>query len=126
MTRPVALFPILACATAFAAFADGAVRLPPDATLAQAASPAFLAELVQANVVGMNCGGYRLADGEWALVTGSADKVAASLKLSAADYEDRYYTPAFAALDDPATCDAKGPLIAPLIARLKAMGGSPG
>ncbi|MFZ1470421.1 MAG: hypothetical protein WAT09_15815 [Paracoccaceae bacterium] len=108
------------------ALADGgvSVRLPDDGALAAAASPAFLAQLVTANVVGMNCPGVSLSDGEWALLTGSADKVAAALGLSTGAYDDQFYGPAFAALDDPATCSAKAPLIAPLIQRLKSMGGS--
>lgn len=126
MTKPFALPLIFAFTCALPALADGGVtvKLPSDAAVAKAASPAFLAELVQANVVGMNCPGYRLGDGEWALVTGTADKVAAALQINAAAYDDQYYGPAFAALDDPATCDTKGPKIAPLIKRLKAMGGS--
>ena len=47
--------------------------------------PHFLTRLVMANVTGMNCPGYALSDGEWTLITGTADKVAAALKLDTGD-----------------------------------------
>ena len=102
----------------------GLVTLPDDATIATAATPEFLMELVVANVVGMNCDGYRIDDGEWALLTGSADKVAEVLQIKdSAEYDARFYGPAFDMLDRPDTCAAEGPKIASLIARLKEMGG---
>ncbi len=107
------------------ALADGGVtvRLPPDAAISAAASPDFLHQLVLANVIGMNCDGYMLSDGEWALITGSADLVAARLGLDTAAFDDGYFGPAFAALDQPGACDSHGPKIAPLIEELKTMGG---
>jgi hypothetical protein len=107
------------------AFADGGitVQLPDDAKIAEAATPEFLMELVQANVVGMNCEGFRLTDGEWTLITQSADKVAAALKIDTGAYDDKFYSPAFASLDKPDTCANDGPKIKPLVDRLKAMGG---
>lgn len=126
MIRLPALLALTLLSLATPALAKGAstVILPSDAAIAKAATPIFLAELVQANVVAMNCPGFGLDDGEWALVTGTADKVAAALGISAAAYDDRFYTPAFAALEDPDACDTRGPKIAPLIKRLKSMGGS--
>lgn len=105
--------------------ADGGVtvKLPDSGKIAAAASPEFLMALVMANVTGMNCPGYALSDGEWALVTGTADRVAAALNIGAGAYDDSYYGPAFAALDKRGTCDAEGPKIAPLIKKLRAMGG---
>ena len=118
---------LLTCLSLFAvpAWADGAVtvRLPEDAAIAKAASAGFLTQLVTANVAGMNCPGYALSDGEWALITGTADKVAVALGISAAAYDDQFYAPAFAAISQPGTCDREGPQIAPLIDRLRAMGG---
>jgi hypothetical protein len=107
------------------AFADGGitVKLPDDAKIAEAASPDFLMELVQANVVGMNCDGFRLTTGEWTLITQTADKVAAVLKIDVATYDDQFYGPAFASLDLAETCTSDGPKIRPLVERLKAMGG---
>lgn len=107
------------------ALADGAVtvQLPEPGQIASAASADFLMQLVMANVVGMNCPGYILTDGEWALITGTADRVATALKIDTGTYDDQFYGPAFAALDQPGTCDAEGPKIAPLIDRLKQMGG---
>lgn len=105
--------------------ADGGVtvKLPDPGQIAAAASPDFLMALVMANVAGMNCPGYALSDGEWALVTGTADRVAGALQIGTAAYDEDYYGPAFAALDQPGTCDREGPKIAPLIRRLKSMGG---
>lgn len=108
------------------ALADGGVtvKLPDPGRIAAAASPDFLMALVMANVAGMNCPGHALSDGEWALVTGTADRVAGALKIGASAYDEDYYGPAFAAMDQPGTCDREGPKIAPLIQRLKSMGGS--
>lgn len=108
------------------ALADGGVtvKLPDPGQIAAAASPDFLMALVMANVAGMNCPGHALSNGEWALVTGTADRVAGALKIGASAYDEDYYGPAFAAMDQPGTCDREGPKIAPLIQRLKSMGGS--
>ncbi len=108
------------------ALADGGVtvRLPPAASIAEAASPDFLMQLVTANVVGMNCPGFTLTDGEWALITGTADRVAAALQIDSSAYEDQFYGPAFAAIEAAGTCEREGPKIAPLIERLRALGGS--
>lgn len=110
---------------ALPAHADGAVtvKLPDPGQIAAAASPDFLMALVMANVAGMNCPGHALSDGEWALVTGTADRVAAALQIGPGAYDDQYYGPAFAALDKAGTCAAEGPKIAPLIDRLRSMGG---
>jgi hypothetical protein len=107
------------------AFADGGitVKLPDDAQIAKAATPELLMQLVQANVVGMNCERFRLTDGEWTLITQTADKVAAALKLDTGAYDDQFYGPAFASLDQADTCAKDGPKIAPLVDKLKAMGG---
>lgn len=120
-----ALLAVLAAPAPIPALADGGVTvaLPDQGQIARAASEAFLHELVLANVVGMNCQDYLISNGEWALIVGSADLVAAALKLEVNDYDDRFYGPAFAALDAPGTCQAEGPKIAGLIERLKAMGG---
>jgi hypothetical protein len=122
------MFRALLLTTLFAApaFAEdpGFVTLPETAKLAEAATPSLLTELVVANVVGMNCPAYRLTDGEWALLTGSADKVATAIGVAdSGDYDTKFYGPAFDLLDKPETCDSEGPKIAPLVERLKAMGG---
>ena len=116
---------LLTLALPLPALADGgvAVKLPDPDRIAAEASPEFLMALVMANVAGMNCPGHALSDGEWALVTGTADRVAGVLRIGTAAYDEDYYGPAFAALDQPGTCDREGPKIAPLIRRLKAMGG---
>ncbi len=112
--------------TASPVLADGGVKvqLPDPGQIAGAASADFLMALVMANVVGMNCEGFILTDGEWALITGTADRVSEALQIDTGTYDDQFYGPAFAALDQPGTCGAEGPKIAPLIGRLKSMGGS--
>lgn len=119
------LLALLLSLPAAPALADGGVivALPDPGQIARIASDAFLHELVLANVVGMNCEGYQLTDGEWALITGTADLVAAALKLDTDAYDGRFYGPAFAALDQPGTCAAEGPKIAPLVVRLIGLGG---
>jgi hypothetical protein len=120
------LVTIIAVSLATSAQADGGVTvtLPDPSQIAAAASPDFLMQLVMANVAGMNCPGFALSDGEWALITGTADRTAATLQIDSGTYDDDYYGPAFAALDAPGTCDREGPRIAPLIDRLRGMGGS--
>lgn len=102
----------------------GFVTLPRDERIAEVASPDFLMALVTANVVGMNCPDYPLTQGDWALLTGTADKVAAFLEVKdTGAYDADYYGPAFALLDNPETCANEGPKILPLIALLMEMGG---
>jgi hypothetical protein len=125
-TKAFALAQCLTLCLASPTLADGGVTvtLPDSSQVTAAASPDFLMQLVMANVAGMNCPGFALSDGEWALITGTADRVAATLQIDAGTYDDDYYGPAFAALDAPGTCDREGPRIAPLIDRLRGMGGS--
>jgi hypothetical protein len=99
------------------------VKLPPDDAIQGVASRDLLAELVQANVTGMNCPDFMLTDGEWTLITGTADKVAAVLGIDTNAYDADFYGPAFASLDKAGTCAAEGPKIRPLIDRLIGMGG---
>jgi hypothetical protein len=70
--RPMRLALILTLLAA-PAFADGGitVKLPPDDAIQGVASRDLLAELVQANVTGMNCPDFMLTDGERTLITGS-------------------------------------------------------
>ena len=49
--------------------------------------------------------------------------MAARLGLDAAEYDRRYYGPAFKLLDDPGACDRIGPTAKPMIQRLIGMGG---
>lgn len=105
--------------------ADGGitVQLPRADAIAAAASPDFLHELVNANIIGSNCPGFELTDGEWTLLTGSADLVAAQLGLTTDVYDMHYFSPAFDLLDQPGSCKEIGPTIPRLIDRLKSMGG---
>jgi len=123
MRLAAALALILAAAPALA---DGGVQvpLPTIPPLTEGEQEHLLMQLVVANVVSQNCAGFEATMAEWALLTGSADLVAASLGLDAAAYDDRFYHPAFSMLDKAETCQREGPEVRPLINRLIAWGGS--
>ncbi|WP_309663938.1 hypothetical protein [Tabrizicola sp.] len=99
------------------------VQLPDDAKIAEAATAGFLSELALAEVVGVNCPDYRLTKGEAELISGTVDLVADIFDLNPETRAQNVYGPAFALLDQPGTCDTEGPKIAPLVEKLKAMGG---
>ncbi|WP_370515115.1 hypothetical protein [Paracoccus sp. S-4012] len=100
------------------------VPLPDVSGLDHAAAEALIEELAAVNVITSNCPGYTISDGEWMLITGTGDKLAAQLGIDPATYDQRFYGPAFSLLDDPSACDRIGPRARPLIDRLVAMGGS--
>ena len=108
-----------------AALAGGGVtvKLPDVSGLSKPEAQSLIAELAQVNVITSNCPDYAISDGEWTLITGTGDRLAALLGLDAAGYERAYFAPAFKLLDDPAACDRVGPTARPLIQRLKSMGG---
>ena len=99
------------------------VQLPDVSGLSEAEAKSLIAELAQVNVITSNCPDYAISDGEWTLITGSGDRLAARLGLDAAAYDRTYYGPAFKLLDDPGACDRIGPSAKPLIQRLIGMGG---
>jgi hypothetical protein len=107
--------------------ADGKiyVQLPDLTSYTGAEAEDFLREVVLANVVSSNCPGYEVTDEEWSLLTDSADLLAyGQLKLDTGTYDEQYYAPAFAELDEPGTCDSAGPKVQPIIERLIEDGGS--
>ena len=108
-----------------AALAGGGmtVQLPDISGLSDPEAKSLIAELAQVNVITSNCPDYAISDGEWTLITGTGDRLAARLGLDAAGYERTYYAPAFKRLDDPGACDRIGPTAKPLIQHLKSMGG---
>lgn len=108
-----------------AALAGGGVtvQLPDVSGLSEAEAKSLIAELAQVNVITSNCPDYAISDGEWTLITGTGDRLAARLGLDAAGYERSYFAPAFKLLDDAGACDRVGPGAKPLIGRLKSMGG---
>ncbi|HTM76097.1 MAG TPA: hypothetical protein VL133_00495 [Devosia sp.] len=109
------------------ALADGKiyVQLPDLANYQGHDAEDFLYSVVLANVVSSNCPGLEVTEEEWSLLTDSADMLAKqNLKLSTDQYEDDFYKPAFATLDDPATCAAQGPNVQPVIDELVNQGGS--
>lgn len=122
------LFPLLLALLPAAALADGAVpvTLP---TLPAVDDPAaydtLLTDLVWANVISGNCPGYEITDGEWGMLTGTADMVAAAMGLSTEIYDSDYYGPAFDALDDPNACALYGPTVRPMLELIESWGGRP-
>ncbi|MDF3607024.1 hypothetical protein PE067_13320 [Paracoccus sp. DMF-8] len=106
-------------------WADGGitVSLPDVSRLSDAEAKALIAELANVNVITSNCPGYEISNGEWALITGTGDRLAARLGMDPTAYDRSYYGPAFKLLDDPAACDRVGPTAQPLIQRLIGMGG---
>ena len=107
------------------ALADGGVtvQLPDVSGLDDAEAERLIAELANVNVITSNCPAYPISNGEWTLITGTGDRLAARLGLDAAAYDRKYYGPAFRLLDDPGACDRIGPTARPLIQRLIGMGG---
>ena len=107
--------------------ADGAiaVAMPDFPDFSQAQNEEMLTALVAAIVVGMNCPGFEITDGEWSLLNGAADIIANNeLGLSVDAYDAGYFSPAFALLDKPDTCDVQGPKVLPLVEFLIGLGGS--
>ncbi len=107
------------------ALADGGVtvQLPDVSGLDDAEAERLIAELANVNVITSNCPAYPISNGEWTLITGTGDRLAARLGLDAAAYDRKYYGPAFRLLDNPGACDRIGPTARPLIQRLIGMGG---
>jgi len=107
------------------AAAQGGLRvtLPRLSDLPRKEAEALIAELARVNVITSNCPDWPISDGEWALLTGTGDKLAAQLGLDPGTYDRRYFGPAFALLDDPDACARIGPRARPLIDRLVTMGG---
>lgn len=114
---------VLSGSTAYAANDRVTVPLPDLSGLSKAEGQALLSELADVNVITSNCSDYGISDGEWMLITGTGDKLAASLGLDPTTYDRNYYGPAFKLLDDPASCGRIGPKARPLIERLVKMGG---
>lgn len=125
--RPMLAAALLALTTAggTAALADGGmtVTLPDVSGLSDGDAKALITQLAQVNVITSNCPAWPITDGEWTLITGTADKLAAKLGLDASRYDKEYYAPAFKLLDDPGACDRIGPTSAAVLDRLIALGG---
>ncbi|MFD1796741.1 hypothetical protein FQV27_12595 [Paracoccus aurantiacus] len=123
----------LAAATALGATgkevrADAKVSVPiPNLEgISDANAEKLLSALAQINVITSNCPDYRISDGEWTLLTGTGDMLAAKLGIDPETYDREYYGPAFRMLDDPAACDRIGPKARPIIDDLIEMGGGTG
>jgi hypothetical protein len=109
------------------ALADGKiyVQLPQFPAFSATEAEDLLHGLVAANVVSSNCAGFEVTEEEWSLLVDSADMIAfGQLGLSVDDYDDRFYKPAFDALDQPGTCANEGPGVETLLGHLVRLGGS--
>jgi hypothetical protein len=107
--------------------ADGAiaVAMPNISGFDQTQSEELLTGIVTAIVVGMNCPGFEITDGEWSLLNGAADLIANNnLSLDTDAYDAGYFGPAFALLDKPDTCATEGPKVLPMVKYLIDLGGS--
>lgn len=100
--------------------------LPDAGALAPHARPEVLALIVQAVVIGQNCDGFRTTDGQWALLTGSADLIADRLGLSVEAQDDDFWRPAFALLDEPQGCARHGWTVGKALGLLTGLGGRSG
>ncbi len=100
------------------------VPLPDISGLSESEAQALTRELAEVNVITSNCADYPVSDGEWTLMTGTSDLLAAKLGMDPGEYDRTYFGPAFALLDDPSSCDRIGPKAKPLIGRLEQMGGA--
>ncbi len=89
-----------------------------------AAAERLLSEVVNAVVMAQNCPSYGVSDGEWTLLTGTGDVLAGKLGLGIAEYDRRFWRPAFAELDRPGACGREGPKVQLLVQRLIALGGA--
>lgn len=88
------------------------------------AAERLLSEVVNAVVMAQNCPSYGVSDGEWTLLTGTGDVLAGKLGLGIAEYDRRFWRPAFAELDRPGACGREGPKVRLLVQRLIAMSGA--
>lgn len=107
--------------------ADGAiaVAMPNFPDFSESQNQEMLTALVTAVVVGMNCPGFEITDGEWSLLNGAADLIANNnLSLDTDAYDTGYFGPAFALLDQPDTCAVQGPKVLPMVKLLIDLGGS--
>ncbi|AUH35278.1 hypothetical protein CUV01_07355 [Paracoccus tegillarcae] len=100
------------------------VPLPDVSALSEAEAEALTRELAEVNVITSNCADYPVTDGEWTLMTGTSDLLAAKLGMDPSEYDRAYFGPAFTLLDDPSSCGRIGPKAKPLIDRLVQMGGA--
>lgn len=115
--------------SALPAAADGPQfrgTLPEATALAPHARPEVLAVLVQAVVIGQNCDGFRTTDGEWALLTGSADLIADRLGLSVEAQDADFWRPAFRSLDAAQGCARHGWTVRKALGWLRGLGGRSG
>lgn len=100
------------------------VPLPDLSGLSESEAETLTRELAEVNVITSNCADYPVSDGEWTLMTGTSDLLAAKLGMDPGAYDRTYFGPAFALLDDPSSCARIGPRAKPLIDRLVQMGGA--
>jgi hypothetical protein len=116
---------LLLALVAAPALADGAVTVAqPDLSgIPETEVSALLDRIVTSIVIGQNCPDWMSTDGEWQLRNDSADVLTARLGLDPGQSDARFWSPAFAILDDPGACGKYGPLVEGVLAELQALGG---
>lgn len=70
-----------------------AVPLPDLSGISEDDAERLLAALAQINVITSNCPDYRISDGEWMLLTGTGDMLAARLGIDPATYRPQVLRP---------------------------------
>ena len=85
------------------AMADSSVTVPmPDLSgISEADAEKLIAALAQINVITSHCPEYETSDGEWTLLTGTGDMLSNMLGIDPSAYDQTYFGPAFATLEDP-------------------------
>ncbi|WP_299747757.1 hypothetical protein [Devosia sp.] len=109
------------------ALADGKVyvQLPDLSSLHGEGQKDFLRGLILANVISSNCPDFAVTEPEWSLLTDSADLIGrGQFHLNAEAYDQQYFGPAFAVLEDKSACETYGPTVQPILDQLVALGGS--
>ncbi|MGR3552910.1 hypothetical protein [Paracoccus sp. (in: a-proteobacteria)] len=99
------------------------VPLPDVSAMNRTEADMLARQLAEIEVITANCPDYVITDGEWTLLSGTGDLLAAQIGVDPTQYERDYFGPAFTLLDDPSSCDRIGPEARPLIDRLIRMGG---
>ena len=125
MRRP--LLPLILAALPLAAMANEhlTLLLPDVSDLSPADAEALLTDIVAASVVSSNCPDFGGTEGEWYLLTLTAERLAYEvLAIRVEELELAYYQPAYSLIEDPATCAAEGPKVQKTLALLMERGGS--
>ena len=109
------------------ALADGKVyaQLPDLSSLHGEGEKDFLRGVILATVIASNCPDFAVSAAEWSLLTDSADIIAkGQLHLDTDTYNNEYFGPGLAVLENEGACETYGPKVQPVLEQLVALGGS--